>query len=70
MTEAERIAAGWNCPNIENHTACPEGYIQWHAWAEKMAKTHRQRKCEDCGLFDIWEPKPVRAILERQADHG
>ena len=45
------------CPNFEDHTQQPEGYIQWHAWAEKMAKTHKQRKCPGCGKYAIWEPK-------------
>lgn len=44
------------CPHFEDHTPCPEGYIQWHAWAEEMAKTHRQSKCPGCGLYVIWTP--------------
>ena len=43
------------CPNFEDHTDCPEGYIAWHYWAKKMSKTHRQRKCAGCGRFAIWE---------------
>jgi hypothetical protein len=46
-----------HCPNAEDHTQSPEGYIQWHAWAKDMAKTHRQRRCSGCGLYVIWEPK-------------
>lgn len=46
------------CPHIEDHTPQPEGYIQWHAWAEMMNKTHKQRRCAGCGLYAIWEPKP------------
>lgn len=45
------------CPHFEDHAWQPEGYIQWHAWAEKMAKTHRQSKCAGCGLYVIWTPK-------------
>jgi Fe-S-cluster-containing hydrogenase component 2 len=45
------------CQHFEDHTPCPEGYIQWHAWADKMAKTHKQRKCAGCGLYTIWEPR-------------
>ena len=45
------------CPNMEDHTACPDGYLQWSAWAKKMAKTHKQRKCAGCGRYSIWEPK-------------
>ncbi len=39
------------------HTPSPEGYIQWHAWAEKKSKTHRQIRCPVCGLWAIWVPK-------------
>lgn len=45
------------CPDKASHTECPEGYIQWHAWAEKMSKTHEQERCAGCGLFTIWRPK-------------
>jgi hypothetical protein len=45
------------CPRGDDHTPAPEGYIQWHHWAEAMSKTHRQRKCPGCGLYAIWTPK-------------
>lgn len=45
------------CLHFEDHTPCPEGYLQWHAWAETMSKTHRQEKCGGCGLYAIWTPK-------------
>lgn len=45
----------------EPHTPDPSGYLQWHAWAERMAKTHKQRQCKGCGLWAIWEPKVARA---------
>lgn len=48
------------CPNIEDHTSCPSGFLDWHKWATKLKKTHRQRKCQGCGLYLIWEPKPSR----------
>jgi hypothetical protein len=41
----------------EPHTPAPRGYLQWHEWAEKMGKTHRQRQCAGCGLFAIWEKR-------------
>jgi len=56
MTRADII-----CCNFEDHTPCPEGYIQWHAWAEEMGKTHKQRKCSGCGKYSIWEPKARKA---------
>lgn len=45
------------CPYFEDHTPCPEGYLEWHSWAESMSKTHRQVRCGGCGLYAIWEPK-------------
>lgn len=45
-----------DCPKVENHTACPSGYIAWHEWADRMAKTHHQVRCPDCGLYAIWVP--------------
>jgi hypothetical protein len=42
------------CPNKEGHTICPKGYIAWHAWAEKMSKTHQQIQCPGCGYWMIW----------------
>ena len=47
----------WLCPNFENHTPCPEGYIQWHAWAERKSKAHKQVLCDGCNLYVIWVPK-------------
>jgi hypothetical protein len=41
----------------EPHTEDPDGYLQWHAWAERMAKAHVQRQCKGCGLWAIWEPR-------------
>ncbi|WP_067511781.1 MULTISPECIES: hypothetical protein [Sphingomonadales] len=41
----------------DGHTAQPDGYIAWHAWAADMAKTHDQRQCTECGLYAIWEPR-------------
>jgi hypothetical protein len=45
------------CPLKEKHTPCPEGYLQWHDWARTMSYTNKQKKCEGCGLFQIWLPK-------------
>lgn len=46
-----------SCPDVERHTAAPTGYLAWHEWAEKMAKTHRQKRCATCGFYVIWEAK-------------
>ena len=37
-----------------NHTPQPTTYLAWHAWAKRMSKTHKQRKCPHCGLWSIW----------------
>ena len=52
----------------KQHTPSPEGYMQWHAWAARMNRTHRQIKCEGCGLWAIWTPKSKRiaAFKERK----
>ena len=43
------------CSNYTEHTLEPEGYIAWHLWAEKMARTHKQVKCPTCGKYVIWK---------------
>lgn len=49
------------CPDVATHTPSPDGYLQWHAWAEQKAKTHRQSRCPTCGFWSIWKPKQKRA---------
>jgi hypothetical protein len=44
-------------PCAAQHTPDPPGYIEWFAWAEWMATTHRQVRCLGCGLWAIWVPK-------------
>lgn len=34
----------------------PEGYVEWHAWAERKSRTHRQVQCPECGYF-VWVKK-------------
>jgi hypothetical protein len=51
--DAEGIARhAYLCETM--HTPCPEGYVNWHEWAEAMSKTHRQIPCPGCGLYYIW----------------
>ena len=46
------------CPQADQHTpGQPTGYQAWHTWAKEMAKTHRQKRCPGCGLYQIWIPK-------------
>lgn len=44
------------------HTPCPDGYVQWHEWAEWINKTHRNVACPDCGKFAIWVPRNNHAF--------
>lgn len=55
---SQRVAE--ECPNANEHTPSPEGYIQWHAWAGKMNRTHRQIRCSGCGLYKIWVKRTPR----------
>lgn len=45
------------CPNAKQHTPAPKGYIEWHEWARRKGKTHRQQKCPGCDRYEIWVPK-------------
>lgn len=45
------------CPNRADHAEEPSGYLQWHEWAKRMSKTHKQSRCPGCGLWKIWTPK-------------
>lgn len=68
MSKCTDVIAEVSPADIERiRTACshhtpnqPEGYLQWHSWAARMSKTHRQIRCEGCGLFQIWVPKQKR----------
>lgn len=59
MSEGTALEARQNCPNRDNHTDRPIGYAAWHEWARNMGKTHRQIRCDGCGLYAIWLPKAV-----------
>ncbi len=48
-------------PCSEQHTPCPTLYLQWHAWAARMSKTHRQQRCTFCGLWAVWVERTKRA---------
>ena len=49
-----------DCTHESEHTPSPEGYREWHEWAEKMAKTHDQILCQHCCYYAIWVPKQVK----------
>jgi hypothetical protein len=50
-----------------HHTPCPASYLAWHDWAARMARTHRQLRCPTCGRWEIWVPKPPRAVTRPAA---
>jgi hypothetical protein len=52
-------AAVMECPREAEHCYGPSGYVDWHDWADRRRKTHRQRKCE-CGYYLLMELKPKR----------
>jgi len=49
-----------DCEYNHIHTPSPKEYLAWHAWAEKMQKTHRKEKCPGCGLYKIVVPKTLK----------
>lgn len=44
------------CPKGLPHTVMPSGYVEWHAYADQLSATHRQKRCL-CGEWAIWVPK-------------
>lgn len=57
------------------HTPAPSGYLQWHAWAAEMSKTHRQQRCPGCRLYKVWIPRvdmhqALTDAAEIEASHG
>lgn len=45
-----------NCPNLAAHVKDePSGYLDWHEWAAKKRRTHKQTRCPGCGLYVIWK---------------
>jgi hypothetical protein len=52
------IKSADDCPDAaRRHTPSPTGYIAWHEWAEKKARTHVQRRCPSCGFLAVWVRK-------------
>lgn len=44
-----------DCPNHDQHTPAPRGYVAWFEWAAHMNYLgHTQRRCPGCGLLNIW----------------
>lgn len=61
MTDKQR------CSNWARHTKCPDGYLAWHAWAEKKLRTHYQVRCPGCGLLSIWK-KREKPLTKAEVD--
>ncbi len=57
------------CIDKAKHTPDPTGYIAWHEWAEKKARTHTQHQCPTCGFWAIWKRKPKPAAPPVRAEH-
>lgn len=54
-----RVEPDNTCPNRDEHTYGPAGYVDWHEWAATMTyQRRRQTACPGCGRFLIWFPKP------------
>lgn len=59
--ETQAKCGNKRCPYERDHaTDEPEGYLAWHAWAEKMSRTHKVLRCGGCGLFKVWVAREVR----------
>jgi hypothetical protein len=57
----ERVEPDNTCPNRDEHTYGPAGYVDWFAWASKLGNScHAQKKCPGCGRYLIWKPKPKK----------
>lgn len=44
----------------QDHNHPELSYAASFEWAAKKGKTHRQIKCQECGLYKIWVPKNRR----------
>ncbi len=45
---------GPDCPNADQHTPQPSGYIAASSWADEMMKSHDQQRCAGCGRWLVW----------------
>lgn len=52
MTEPDACSG-----HAEWDAVAPREYEAWARWADDMARTHIQRRCDGCGLWKIWEPR-------------
>lgn len=62
-TDSFKFKRHQDCPDrLKRHTKAPEGYLQWHGWADKKSKTHVCGRCPTCGYWTVWTPKAARSI--------
>lgn len=55
-----------DCPSKLKHTPCPEGYLQWHLWANEMNEEYYPVRCEGCGLYSVWVKNQFVHIMGSQ----
>jgi hypothetical protein len=61
-------------PQTAEQAACyrpdaPTGYLAWWEWAERMGKTHTQRRCAAHGIWHEWVPRePADATPDHRQD--
>lgn len=58
LEQREQAQEADECNDL--HTPCPSGYIERADWMTEMAKTHKQTRCPNCGLWAVWIPKGRR----------
>lgn len=53
---AERVIREAGCvhPRLAGE---PVGYVAWHEWVERKARTHECQQCPKCQLWVIWTRK-------------
>ena len=53
-----------DCPDRDQHTPMPTGYVAAGVWAGQMlARGAVQRRCPTCGLWAVWTA-PMRPMPE------
>jgi hypothetical protein len=50
----KQVTSADDCPAAHKHTKSPSGYLQWHMWALRKMRRHKQIKCPTCGFWSIF----------------
>ncbi len=54
----KRLAACRFCGHTgTGYRSEPESVVDWHIWADRMNRTHRQQPCPHCQKLTIWVKK-------------